>query len=468
MRRVVVTGLGMVTPLGCGVEPTWSGLIAGESGARRIEDIRRLRPCLRRSPARSRAATAATAPSIPTSGWSRRNSARSMTSSSTRWPPPTQALDDAGWHPTTYEDQIAHRRPDRFRHRRHRRHRRGLGHAAGEGPAPHLAVLHSRPAHQSRLRLCLDRARPQGAEPCGRYRLLDRRACHRRCGAPDRARRCRRDGGGRRRIAGQPPVDRRALLPAARSPPVSTTRRARPRAPTTRTATASSWARAPAWWCWRSTSTPRRAAPRSTPRSSATACRATPITSPRRPRTATAPIRCMKAALKRAGISPADIDYINAHGTSTPLGDEIELEAVERLLGNAAGQDLDVVDQIRDRPSARRRRRGRGDLLAPRDPRQRRAADASTSTIRRSKPPIDLVPHKARQRDDRHRAVQFLRLWRHQCLAHPAARELVLSMIFSRKPVATFRDCALKSQQTAHNPSTGFTFPPYWGALSAL
>ncbi|QDP18862.1 beta-ketoacyl-ACP synthase II [Sphingomonas xanthus] len=44
--------------------------------------------------------------------------------------------------------------------------------------------------------------------------------------------------------------------------------------------------------------------------------------------------RSMEMALKKAGMSPADIDYINAHGTSTPLGDELELGAVRKLFGN--------------------------------------------------------------------------------------------------------------------------------------
>ncbi len=46
--------------------------------------------------------------------------------------------------------------------------------------------------------------------------------------------------------------------------------------------------------------------------------------------------RSMKAAIARAGLAPGDIDYINAHGTST-MADTVELAAVERLMGNAAG-----------------------------------------------------------------------------------------------------------------------------------
>src|SRR3712207_9490692 len=46
----------------------------------------------------------------------------------------------------------------------------------------------------------------------------------------------------------------------------------------------------------------------------------------------------MKAAMTRAAVDPSEIDYVNAHGTSTPLGDELELGAVERVMGNAAGK----------------------------------------------------------------------------------------------------------------------------------
>ena len=108
--------------------------------------------------------------------------------------------------------------------------------------------------------------------------------------------------------------------------------------------------------------------------------------------------RCMQAAIKRAGISPADIDYINAHGTSTPLGDEIELGSVTRMLGDAASK----VSMSSTKSAIGHLLGAAGSveaifcLLAMRD-------GMAPPTINLDNPsvetPIDLVPHKPRQRE---------------------------------------------------------------------
>ena len=104
MRRVVVTGMGMLTPLGCGVEPTWTRLLKGESGAKKIDsfdvsDIACKIACV-----------------FP------RGDGSNATYNPDQWMEPKeqrkvdefivfamcaarQALDDAGWHPKTYDEQ---------------------------------------------------------------------------------------------------------------------------------------------------------------------------------------------------------------------------------------------------------------------------------------------------------------------------------------------------------------------------
>jgi 3-oxoacyl-[acyl-carrier-protein] synthase II len=108
-------------------------------------------------------------------------------------------------------------------------------------------------------------------------------------------------------------------------------------------------------------------------------------------------LRCMRAAIRRAGISAEAIDYINAHGTSTPLGDEIELRAVEGLVGNAAGRIAmsSTKSSIGHLLGAAGAVEAIFCLLAMRDqivPPTINLDNPSVATA------IDLVPHRARKR----------------------------------------------------------------------
>jgi 3-oxoacyl-[acyl-carrier-protein] synthase II len=107
--------------------------------------------------------------------------------------------------------------------------------------------------------------------------------------------------------------------------------------------------------------------------------------------------RCMTMALKRAGLSPSDIDYINAHGTST-MADTIELGAVERLVGNAASK----ISMSSTKSSIGHLLGAAGSveaifsLLAMRD-------QVAPATLNLDNPeretPIDLVPHTPKKRE---------------------------------------------------------------------
>jgi 3-oxoacyl-[acyl-carrier-protein] synthase II len=106
----------------------------------------------------------------------------------------------------------------------------------------------------------------------------------------------------------------------------------------------------------------------------------------------------MHSAIRRAGITAADIDYINAHGTSTPLGDEIELGAVHRLVGNTAARlsMSSTKSSIGHLLGAAGAVEAIFSVLAIRD-------NIAPPTINLDNPSvdtaIDLVPHRARKRD---------------------------------------------------------------------
>ncbi|MEO0671614.1 MAG: beta-ketoacyl-ACP synthase II, partial [Pseudomonadota bacterium] len=105
--------------------------------------------------------------------------------------------------------------------------------------------------------------------------------------------------------------------------------------------------------------------------------------------------RCMKAALKRAEIDPSEIDYVNAHGTSTPMGDEIELGAAERIFGGNQLSMSSTKSAIGHLLGAAGSVEAVFSLLAMRD-------NIAPPTINLDNPSVetsfDLVPNKARER----------------------------------------------------------------------
>jgi 3-oxoacyl-[acyl-carrier-protein] synthase II len=336
MRRVVITGLGMVTPLGCGVEPTWRKLLEGRSGATRVEafDVSDL--------------ACKIACSIP------RGDGSDATFNADQWMDPKdqrkvdpfivyamaaarQALDDAGWRPTSYEDQIS------------------TGVLVGSGIGGIGGIYDAS--------ITLAEKGPRRVSPFfipGRLINLASgyisiefglkgpnhavvTACSTGSHAIGDAARLIGLGDADVMVAGgtESPINRLSLAGFAACRALSTgfndepTRASRPydrdrdgfvMGEGAGLVVLEDYDHAKA----------RGAKIYAEVIGYGMSGDAYHITSPSED--GDGAFRCMKAAIGRAGISPSDIDYINAHGTSTPLGDELELKAVERLVGNAAAK----------------------------------------------------------------------------------------------------------------------------------
>src|SRR5580658_2221676 len=396
MRRVVVTGLGMVTPLASGIEPTWQRILAGQSGIRRIEkfevsDI----PCK-------------IAGQVP------RGDGSDGTFDADHWMEPkeqrkvddviifamgaaTQALDDANWHPSQYEDQIVSGVMI------------GSGIGGVEGIAETSLILRDRgPRRVSPFFIpgrLINLASGYVSITHGlkgpNHAVVT--ACSTGAHAIGDAARLIMWDDADVMVAGgtESPVVRIALAGFAACRALSTgfndepTRASRPYDKARDGFVIGEGAGVVVLEEYEHAKR-RGATIYAEVIGYGLSGDAHHITAPAED--GDGAYRCMTMALKRAGISPAEIDYINAHGTSTPLGDEIELGAVQRVVGNAAAKIAmsSTKSSVGHLLGAAGAVEAIFSVLAIRD-------DIAPPTINLDNPSvetaIDLVPHEARKRE---------------------------------------------------------------------
>ena len=395
MRRVVVTGLGMLTPLACGVEPTWQRLLAGDSGIGRVEnfDVSDL-PCQ-------------IAGQIP------RGDGSNGTFNPDDWMEPKeqrkvdnfilyamgaakQALDDADWHPRDYEEQITTGVLI------------GSGIGGIEGIAETALLLRDRgPRRVSPffipgriINLASGYVSIAHSLKGPNHAVVT--ACSTGAHAIGDAGRLIALGDADVMVAGgaESPVSRIALAGFAACRALSTGYNETPQRasrPYDRDRDGFVMGEGAGAVVLEEYEHAKRRGARIYAEliGYGLSGDAFHITAPAED--GDGALRCMQAALRRAGISPGEIDYINAHGTSTPLGDEIELKAVERLVGNAAGHITmsSTKSSIGHLLGAAGAVEAIFCLLAIRDqvvPPTINLDNPSVNTV------IDLVPHKPRKR----------------------------------------------------------------------
>jgi 3-oxoacyl-[acyl-carrier-protein] synthase II len=396
MRRVVVTGMGMVTPLGCGVEPTWQRLLKGESGAKKIDtfdvsDVSCKIACV-----------------VP------RGDGSGGTFNPDQWMEPKeqrkvddfivfamcaakQALDHAGWRPTSYEDQTTTGVLI------------GSGIGGVEGIAANAIILHERgPRRVSPffipgriINLASGYVSIEFGLKGPNHAVVT--ACSTGAHAIGDAARMVALGDADVMVAGgtESPVNRLSLVGFAALRALSTgfnddpKRASRPYDKDRDGFVMGEGAGAVVLEALDHAKA-RGATIHAELVGYGLSGDAYHITAPSPD--GDGAFRCMSMAVKRAGISVDDIDYINAHGTSTPLGDEIELGAVQRVVGNAAGRISmsSTKSCIGHLLGAAGAVEAIFSILAIRD-------GVAPPTINLDNPsvetPIDLVPHVARKRD---------------------------------------------------------------------